>query len=339
MKPTDFSRYLSDFLTRYLPGERGVSPNTILSYKDSFLLFVTFMQEGKCITAERLVLKSITKEVVVEFLDWLQNQRSCSNSTRNTRLAALHSFFRYLQYQNPENLHEWQKILSIRIKTTKKQSVNYLTLDGIRLLLEGADTSTSKGRRDLALLSLLYDSGARVQEIIDLVPSMLRLDTPCTVKLVGKGNKARIVPLMQSQVKFVKLYMSENKLLGPFTNMHPLFYNSRKEKLTRAGISHILLKYANIAREKDAVLIPDKISCHSLRHSKAMHLLQSGVNLVYIRDILGHTSVQTTEIYARADSLKKREALEKAYSEVVPKEIPVWLAKNDVLAWLQGFNT
>jgi len=338
MKPTDFSRHLAGFLTRYLPGERGVSPNTILSYKDSFLLFVTFMLKEKGINAERLELKSITKDVVVEYLDWLQNKRSCSNSTRNARLAALHSFFRYLQYQNLENLHEWQRILSIRIKTTQKQSVNYLTLDGIKLLLEGPNTLTSKGRRDLALLSLLYDSGARVQEIIDLVPSMLKLDTPCTVKLVGKGNKARIVPLMQSQMKFVKIYMSENKLLDPSANMYPLFFNSRKGKLTRAGINYILLKYANIAKEKDTALIPDKISCHSLRHSKAMHLLQSGVNLVYIRDILGHTSVQTTEIYARADSLKKREALEKAYNEVVPKEAPVWLAKNDLLAWLQGFN-
>lgn len=133
--------------------------------------------------------------------------------------------------------------------------------------------------------------------------------------------------------------MSENKLLEPHANMYPLFYNSRKEKLTRAGVNYILLKYVNIAREKNNRLIPDKISCHSLRHSKAMHLLQSGVNLVYIRDILGHTSVQTTEIYARADSLIKREALEKAYYDVVPKETPLWHVKDDLLTWLQGFSS
>lgn len=339
MKPTDFSKYLSEFLTHYLSGEKGASSNTILSYKYSFLLFVTFMQEEKSIKAEKLELKLITRDVVIEYLDWLQKKRHCSNSTRNVRLAALHSFFKYLQYQNPENLHECQRILSIRIKTALKESINYLTLDGIKLLLEGPDTSTPRGRRDLALLSLLYDSGARVQEIIDIVPSMIKLNTPYTVKLIGKGNKARIVPLVQAQVKFLKIYMSENKLLEPHANTYPIFYNSRKEKLTRAGVNHILLKYVNIAREKNNRLIPDKISCHSLRHSKAMHLLQSGVNLVYIRDILGHTSVQTTEIYARADSLKKREAIEKAYSDVVPKETPLWHVKDDLLTWLQGFNS
>ena len=133
--------------------------------------------------------------------------------------------------------------------------------------------------------------------------------------------------------------MSEHKLLEPYANMYPLFYNSRKEKLTRAGVNHILLKYVNIAREKNNRLIPDRISCHSLRHSKAMHLLQAGVNLVYIRDILGHTSVQTTEVYARADSLIKRQAFEKAYSDVVPKEIPSWHVKDDLLLWLQEFSS
>ena len=338
MKPTDFSKYISNFLTKYLPGERGVSSNTILAYKDSFLLFVTFMQNVKGIKPERLELKSVTKDIVVEYLDWIQSQRHCNNSTRNARLAALHSFFRYLQYQDLENLHEWQKILSIRIKTSRQETVNFLTLDGIKLLLEGPDTKTRKGRRDLALLSLMYDSGARVQEIADLVPAMLKLDYPCTIKLIGKGNKARIVPLMDAQVKLLRSYISENKLLEPYSNMYPLFCNSRKEKLTRAGINHILLKYVNIAKVKRPELIPNKISCHSLRHSKAMHLLQSGVNLVYIRDILGHVSVQTTEIYARADSLKKREALQKAYSDVVPKTTPTWLMKDGLLEWLKKFS-
>lgn len=324
---------------RYLPGERGASSNTILSYKYSFQLFVAFMLEEKNIDAEKLELKSITKNVVVEYLDWLQNNRNCGNRTRNVRLAAVHSFFKYLQYQNPENLHESQRILSIRVKTERKETIGYLALDGIKLLLEGPDTSTQRGRRDLALLSLLYDSGARVQEIIDLVPSMIKLNPPCTVKLIGKGNKARIVPLIQAQVKFMKTYISENKLLEPYANRYPLFYNSRKEKLTRAGVNHILLKYVNMARDKNHELIPDKISCHSLRHSKAMHLLQSGVNLVYIRDILGHASVQTTEIYARADSLKKREAIENAYSDVAPKKTPVWQAKDDLLTWLQNFGS
>ncbi len=296
------------------------------------------MKERKGISAERLTLYQITKEIVVEFLGWLEKERRCCAATRNVRLAALHSFFKYLQYQKPENMAEWQRILSIPFKRTEKPTMNYLPVEGIRLLLEGPDQSTRNGRRDLALLSLMYDSGARVQEIIDLTPSMVRLDPPYTVKLIGKGNKTRIVPLLEQQVKFLRIYMTERKLLEPYANTYPLFSNSRREKLTRAGVNYILAKYTNQARGKAPSLFPEKLSCHCMRHSKAMHLLQSGVNLVYIRDILGHSSVQVTEIYARADSHQKREAIEKAYSEVSPKEVSPWLNNDDLLSWLKSFN-
>ncbi len=338
MRPTDFSKSLTDFLIRYLPGERGASKNTITSYKDTFILFLAFLKESKNIPAERLTLSHITKETVVEYLDWLEEERHCCAATRNVRLAAVHSFFHYLQYQNPENLMEWHRILSIPVKKTEETTINYLSVEGIRLLLECPDQSTKNGRRDLALLSLMYNSGARVQEIIDLTPYMVRLDLPCTVKLIGKGNKARIVPLLEQQLKFLKIYMDEQKLRQPYANMYPLFSNNRKEKLTRAGVNYILLKYAKQARMKEPSLIPEKLSCHCLRHSLAMHLLRSGVNLVYIRDILGHTSIQVTERYARADSRQKREAIEKAYSDVSPTETPLWLSNDNLLGWLKSFN-
>ncbi|WML26682.1 site-specific integrase [Neobacillus sp. OS1-33] len=337
MKPTDFSKYLTDFLTRYMPGEIGASSNTIASYKDTFILFLIFSKDRKAIPANKLTLNLITQGLIVEFLEWIETERKCSAATRNVRLAALNSFFRYLQYQNPENLLEWQRILSIPVKKTEKPTIKYLTLDGIKLLLQEPDQSKPSGRRDLALLSLMYDSGARVQEIIDLSPSMIRLEEPCTIKLIGKGNKARIVPLMESQIELLKRYMIEQKLMDPSANMYPLFSNNKKEKLTRAGVNYILGKYAKQARIKNPALIPEKLSCHCLRHSKAMHLLQSGVNLVYIRDILGHTSVQVTEIYARTDSKMKREAIEKAYTKVTPEETPVWLVNDDLLNWLKSF--
>jgi len=337
MNPTDFSKSLTNFLTRYLPGEKGVSKNTIVSYKDTFVLFLTFLKDRKEIPAKQLHLKDISKEIVIDFLDWIEEERKCSIATRNVRLAAIHSFFKFLQYQNPEELFLWQSILSIPVKKTEKSTINYLSLEGIKLLLEQPDQSSRHGRRDLALLSLMYDSGARVQEMIDLTPAMIKLDTPCTVKLIGKGKKARIVPLLEVQLKFLKRYMLENKLLESHVNMYPLFTNSKKEKLTRAGMNYILTKYAKSAREKNLSLIPEKMSCHSLRHSKAMHLLQSGVNLVYIRDILGHSSIQVTEVYARTDSRQKREAIEKAYTDVVPKEAPSWLANDNLLEWLKSF--
>ena len=338
MKPTDFSKSISDFLIKHLPAERGLSHNTIASYKITFILLITFMEKQKKITVQKLMLKDLNKACIIQFLDWLQTERKCSDSTRNVRLAGLHSFFNYLQYEAPEYLNEWQSILSIRVKKAKKETINYITVDGLRLLLHQPDQSAKKGLRDLVMLALMYDSGARVQEIIDLTPSSVRLNKPYTIKLTGKGNKSRIVPLMEQEVVHLKWYMTKNKLHEQQANLYPLFYNSRKEKLTRAGVSHILNHYATMARNKNASLIPDKISCHSLRHSKAMHLLQAGVNLVYIRDILGHVSVQTTEIYARVDSQQKREAIEKAYVGVVKKEQSAWIENGDLLDWLKTFN-
>lgn len=338
MKPTDFSKNLTNYLSKYLPGERGLSFNTISSYKFTFVLFISFMEQQKKINVSKIELKDITRESVVEFLDWLQSNRKCGAATRNVRLAALHSFFHFLQYKHPENINEWQRILSIKVKKSKKEAINYLSVDDIKLLLEQPDTSTHKGRRDLAMFALMYDCAARVQEIIDIDPSSIRLTKPFTIKIVGKGNKARIVPLMEEQIVHIKRYMMENNLLEVHSRMDPLFYNSRKEKLTRAGINSILQKYANMAREKDPCFIPDKISCHSLRHSKAMHLLQAGVNLVYIRDFLGHKSVLTTEIYARADSKQKREAIEKAYVGIIKKETPSWIENDNLLEWLKSFK-
>jgi integrase/recombinase XerD len=337
MMPTDFSKYISDFISRYLPDEKGASANTITSYRDTLVLLLNFIQNEKGVKIEKLTLEKITKETIIAFLDWIQKERKCSNSTRNARLAAIHSFYRYLQYERLDYLHECQQILSVKFKKTKKENMTYLTIEGIKLLLQQPDTKTSRGRRDLTLLSLMYDTGARVQETIDLTSSMLRLNKPATIKIVGKGNKARLVPMLDAQVEHLKNYLKENRLNEPSANSYPLFFNSRKEKLTRAGINHIVQKYAKAARKENGMIIPEKISCHSLRHSKAMHLLQAGVNLVYIRDILGHVSIQTTEIYARADSKQKREALEKAYVNINPDEEPIWTKNENLIDWLKKF--
>jgi integrase/recombinase XerD len=337
MKPTDFSAYISDFISRYLPNEKGASANTIAAYRDTFVLLLNFTEKEKQVKIEKLTLEKITKETIIGFLDWIQRERKCSNATRNSRLAAIHSFYRYLQYESMDYLHECQKILSVRFKKTKRESMTYLTIEGIKLLLQQPDTTTSRGRRDLTLLSLMYDTGARVQETIDLTSSMLRLNKPATIKIVGKGNKARLVPMLDAQTEHLKNYLKENRLNEPFANIYPLFFNSRKEKLTRAGINYIVQKYAKTARKENGMIIPENISCHSLRHSKAMHLLQAGVNLVYIRDILGHVSIQTTEIYARADSKQKREALEKAYVNINPNEEPIWTNDENLVTWLKKF--
>ncbi|MEO5602581.1 MAG: site-specific integrase [Cyclobacteriaceae bacterium] len=336
MQPTDFSKYLTSFLTKYLSHERGASPNTITSYRDTFVLLIAFL-ESRGIKLNKLTIGKITRDVIIDFLEWVQLERKNSNATRNARLSAIHSFLKYLQYQQPENLYQYQQILSIQMKKADQATMSYLSIEGITLLLQQPDIATSKGRRDLALLSLMYDTGSRVQEVIELTPSCIRLDNPSTIKVTGKGRKTRVIPMLEGQVKLLQNYMHEHKLTEPAANMYPLFFNSRHEKLTRAGVNHILLKYATMAKAKKARLIPEHFSCHSLRHSKAMHLLQAGVNLVYIKDILGHVSVTTTEIYARVDSRKKREAIEKAYADVAPKENPMWLKSDNLLDWLKSF--
>ena len=298
------------------------------------------MDEVRHIKADKLTLEHLTRKTVLDFLDWLQNSRKCENATRNQRLAALHSFFKYMQYEDVQHLAQWQDILSIKIKKMERRSVNYLTIEGIKLILEQIPTNAKQGRRDLALISLLYDSGARVQELIDLTPASLNLNKPYYVTLFGKGRKKRIVPLQDQQVTLLQCYMEENGLNKTSHNQRPLFANNRGGKFTNAGITYILTQYVNNARKINPELIPDRISPHCLRHSKAMHLLQAGVNLIYIRDILGHVSIQTTEIYARADSKQKRDALKAAYINIIPavQNEGAWEKDSQLKIWLKGLG-
>lgn len=337
MKTTDFAKYLTDFLTIYLVDEKGASGNTVKSYRDTFVLFINYLKEHVGIKADKITLAAITRDRVVAFLDWLQKEKGCSASTRNNRLAAIHSFVKYVQYHHPDNIYEFQKVLSVKSKRHERGKINYLSLDGMKLLLSMPDVKTRKGRRDLALLSVMYDAGARVQEIADLTVQDIHRDKPYYIIIHGKGSKIRSVPMTAEQMEILMRYMEENGLTKNECRPHPLFSNSRKEKLTRGGITHIVKKYAAMARAENNEIIPQTICCHSLRHSKAMHLLQAGVNLVYIRDILGHVSIQTTEVYARADSKQKREAIEKAYNKVSPEITPLWEGNEDMLEWLKSF--
>lgn len=338
MKPTDFAYSLTAYLSKYLPGQVGASSNTIKSYRDTFAILIKYCAFEKNIKAEKLTLLQLDRKLIEDFLNWIEKERKCSISTRNQRLAALHAFYKYLQLEKPHALYQYQQILAIPMKKAKKKYINYLTLDAIKNLLDMPDKTTKGGRRDLVLLSLIYDSGARVQEIADLRVADVRLHPPATVKLTGKGNRTRIVPLMEPMAKLIEQYLKENKLNLPQFNEYPLFCNSEGKKLTRSGISYILKKYFNEGKKFFTECFPDTISPHVMRHSKAMHLLQSGVNLIYIRDLLGHVNIQTTEVYARADSSMKRKALEEAYLNVVSDDLPEWQQNAHLLEWLQNLG-
>jgi site-specific recombinase XerD len=338
-KASDFPYYLSKFLTRHLPGEAGVSQNTILSYRDTFLLLLKYCKSHENVPPEKITLDMLTRELVASFLSWLENERNCSVSTRNQRLAAVHSFCRFMQLEDVARLNQYQLIITIPKKKGKKGTINYMSPEGIKLILEQPDTKKMSGRRDMVLLSLMYDTGFRVQEMADLTVGDVRLDTPSTVKITGKGGKTRIVPLMEPTADVVRKYISDFGLSESAKRSYPLFPNRGGAKFTRAGIKYILDKYVEVARAQNPGLLPDVISPHSFRHSKAMHLLHAGVNLVYIRDILGHADLKTTEIYARIDGEMKRKALEEAFTNTAPsEETPLWQQDGELLNWLQGLG-
>ena len=337
MKQTAFAKYLTQFMVNYLVGEKGYSRHTVSAYRDTVILLLLYMRQVHGLGAEHIDFKHLTRDRVVGFLDWLEKDRGCSASTRNSRLAALRSFFRFLTYKYPDYIGEWQSILSIKIKKSPTPTVIYLNAEGIKLLLCQPDTSKKKGRRDQVLMTLMFECAGRVQEIADLVPSRINFGKPMLLRLNGKGNKTRLVPLCEQVAKLLKGYMQENGLLRDKATDYPLFDNGRGEKLTRMAIAAIIRKYSNMARSTAPHLIPVGVSPHSLRHSKAMLLQQNEVNIVAIRDFLGHSSVTTTEIYARIDNRLKREALEKT-SFVPESSEPPWQSNKGLLAWLESLG-
>lgn len=337
MKPTNFAKYLTEFLSVYLPKQKNVSKNTICSYRDMFKLLIKYGQEVKKIPVERMTLNVLSKEWLTDFLEWLEIDRKCSISTRNQRLAAIHSFFRYIQAEEPEGIFSFQKIASIPIKKATKTVVGYLTPGAMKLLLEQPDKHTPKGRRDLTLISVLYDTGARVQELIDMRVCDVSLQAPPVMTLTGKGSKTRRVPMMKNTAALLQHYLIEKKLDKPWRNEAPLFVNNQHHKLTKEGVAYIIAKYVASARQT-STLVPEKVKVHMLRHSKAMHLLQAGVNLIYIRDFLGHVDLKTTEIYAKADTEMKRKAIENVYPDLIDSTLPDWSKDQALLSWLSDIR-
>lgn len=337
MKNNNFATYLSAYFLKYLPTRTGYSSNTIKSYRDTFIIFLRYCKNELRTKPEKMEFTTINRNMIENFLFWLEFSKKNSASTRNLRLAALQAFFRYIQLELPEYMELSSSILAVKSKTRAETLMNYLSIEGIKVLLSMPNTNIRTGRRDLAILALTYDTGARVQEIANLTVVDVRIKKTATIMLTGKGNKSRIIPLMPQTVSLINKYMVDYKLHNETKGSTALFFNKKSEKLTRAGLSYILNKYVKNARINHNDLFPDKISMHVLRHSKAMHLLQSGVNLIYIRDFLGHSSVTTTEIYARSNPEIKRKAIEYASLKVLPKEKFSIKEKKDLFEWLKDF--
>jgi site-specific recombinase XerD len=329
---TDFAVFLRRFLTAHLAGLRGCSPNTIVSYRDAFKLLICYFRDERSISPERLTLELIDAAAITGFLDWLRTSRHNSASTSNQRLAAIDSFFTWMQSQDPARMACCQDILAIPARKHDRPAVTHLSTGQTRQLLTLPDRSTRRGRRDTTLLATLYDSAARVQELADLTVRDLRLDDPAMASLTGKGRKTRHVPLDTNTAALLTAYLAERHLDSPGRDDHPVFFNQHRCKLSRGGIAWILRKYQ--ARATDPALANARLSPHILRHSRAMHLYDAGVPLPYIRDILGHVDLSTTEIYARASTEAKRKALEAVYDDLVTADLAEWNQDPELLSWL-----
>jgi integrase/recombinase XerD len=332
-------RWLSRFLTRYLAAERDLSQATIASYRDAVRLLLTWFRDVQAIPPEKLRLADIDRARMLAFLDWLQTERGNSASTRNQRLAVIKSFIRYAAIERPEFLGQATEIIAIRQKKTPAGDLAHLSGDEVKALLAEPDPATRLGLRDMALLSVLYDTAARVQEICDLNTGDVRTARPTVVTLHGKGSKTRRVPLMNPTAQLLEDYLSRRAPHpGVGKDADPLFSGPQHSRLTRWGVTKILARHVRSLRERDPGYAAGlNVTPHVLRRTRAMHLLQAGVNLIYIRDLLGHADVSTTEIYARADAEAKRKAIEGAYQSLTPEPIPDWTADHDLLEWLDRF--
>lgn len=336
-KPTSLPYIVSRFFAVYLPGERGFSEATIVSYRDTFKQLLSFCKSHLGIPPEKLAVAHLSRDVVAEFLKALETDGK-STSTRNQRLAAIKCFFGYVQYAFPEYLDVASGVLQMRMKKQPDPVVNYMSVDGVACVLQQPNMSVASGYRDALMLTILYDSGARVSEITKIKIGDVRLQPPATIVLHGKGSKDRIVPLSAKTAALIEAYLKRKRLLAAMHRDKFLFANRSDEQLTRAGVAYILHKYVDAARIERPDLIPDKFSPHCMRHSKAMHLLQAGVAIIYIRDFLGHESVKTTEVYAKADGKSKRAALDAAYSAALDTELPArsWNDDDNLMEFLMN---
>lgn len=321
------------FLGDYLPHQRAFSTHTIRSYRDSLKLLLQFTA-GTMRRVADLTVGDLMPEQIIAFLDSLEQRRGNDAATRNVRLSAIHSFFDYLGAGWPEHLDQARRVLAITFKRTDHRTIDYLEAEELRTLLAQIDRRTVWGRRDYVLLALMFNTGARVQEVVALQTTDLRLTSPPSVKFFGKGRRERICPLWPETARLLQQHIADTGL--DTQSDQTLFRNHRGDPLTRFGARLILQRHVTRAVVVLPALKHKRIHPHSLRHSTAMHLLKSGVDLSTIAHWLGHTSINTTHKYVTIDLAAKRAAIAKAEPVTKSKRLPRWRTDNDLLTWLES---
>ena len=333
--PNPLARTLRGFFAEQLPGLRGLSPHTIRSYRDSLVLLLRFAAARRARAVASLDVADLDVATVVAFLAHLEVARHNTGATRNVRLAAIHAFFRFLAAQHPQALAQAQQILGVPFKRTGIRPIAYLEAPELAAVLGAIDRTTRAGRRDYAVLATLFNTGARVQELLDLRVADLQLTPPYQVRLLGKGRKERTCPLWAQTAGLLRALCAEGELQHQPTAR--VFRNQRGQPLTRFGVGFLLEKHRRQAVGACPSLAGKKLHPHSVRHGTAVHLLKAGVDLVTIGQWLGHASLNTTTKYATLDLEMKRQALAQAKPlGAAPKSTAPWRKDPTILAWLEG---
>ena len=335
-KTTLLSRSLGKYFTEYLPAVRGMSPHTQSSYRDSIVLLLRFLCTRLRLHPTALDLEHVTVDGVLSFLDYLEEERHNGVATRNVRLAAIRGFFSYVGSCYPERSHEVQPILAIPVKRSGPQKpIDYLDDEELGALFALIDRTHTKGRRDHALFAFMFNTGARVQEVLDVRACDLQLGRPSLVRLKGKGRKERTCPLWPQTAALLKELLAERQLEP--RSAEKLFVNGRGEALTRFGVRYLLSTYIDAAGKICPSLQGKRIHPHSVRHSTAVSLLTAGVDLYSISQWLGHASMNTTGRYAALDLKMKRRILSRAkpkgsasYSQ------SKWRRDPNIIEWLES---
>lgn len=306
----DFSYYLSKFFKDYLTLERNMSIETIRSYKTTFKLLIEFLVNNKNIKLKNINFSTVNKDLIIEFLNYLEEEKNNSIRTRNQRLAAIKSFYEYCTFEEIDNLENIKKILSMKFKKYTKPTQDYLTEEELEMFLNSINLLTTIGKRNLLLLTLLYDTAARASEIINLKLEDIHLEENYII-LLGKGNKKRVVPIMDKTKEIINSYIKSNK------NQIYLFENNNGSQYNKYFIKDVIDSINKNTKTNK------KITPHTFRRSRAIHLLSHGVNIIYIKELLGHSSVDTTQDYVKAITQRKFDAIE-SVSIHTSNKLPNW---------------
>jgi site-specific recombinase XerD len=305
--PLNFGNLLQDFFCQYLMNQRNLSPRTVASYRDAFRLLLNFVKERKRKSPAKIQMADLDATCIVAFLRHLEHDRRNGARSRNARLMAIRCFLKYAATREPTCLAVVQRVLAIPGKRFDRPALGFLSQAEIQAVLEAPNSSTFSGARDRVLLALLYNTGARVSEVASLRVSDVDLGPGASLRLHGKGRKERSVPLWKSTARLLRQWIQR---IGGKADA-ALLPNIANGCMTRSGIAKRFAKAVHSAQRSTPSLRGRKISPHTIRHTTAMHLLQSGVDITVIAIWLGHSSTTTTHHYVEADLLMKQKALGK----------------------------